>query len=83
MRLSEQYQQQIIDAIKQLPEKHLAEVVNFVAFLKTKSHSRPKKNVVKLGGLWKGFEPTDREIQKARKEMWKHFDKISLILSSR
>ena len=74
MALSEQYQQQIIDAIKQLPEGKLAEVVDFVTFLKDKYQPRTGKNIVKLGGLWEGFEPTDKEIQEARKEMWQHLD---------
>jgi len=74
MALSEQYQQQIIDAIKQLPEGKLAEVVDFVTFLKDKYQPRTGKNIVKLGGLWEGFEPTDKEIREARKEMWQHLD---------
>ncbi|HAG08966.1 MAG TPA: hypothetical protein DCK87_05325 [Desulfotomaculum sp.] len=72
MALSEQYQQQIIDTIKQLPEEKLAEVVDFVTFLKEKYQPRTEKNIVKLGGLWVGFEPTDEEIQEARKEIWQH-----------
>lgn len=74
MALSEQYQQQIIDTIKQLPEDKLAEVIDFVTFLKNKYQPHPEKNRVKLGGLWEGFEPTDKEIQEARKEMWQYFD---------
>ena len=70
MPLSEQYQQQIIDTIKQLPEEKLAEVVDFVQ----KYQPCIEKNIVKLGGLWEGFEPTDKEIQEARKEMWQHLD---------
>jgi len=74
MALSEQYQQQIIETIKQLPEEKLAEVVDFVTFLKEKYQSHAEKNIVKLGGLWEGFEPTDEEIQEARKEIWQHLD---------
>ena len=73
MALSEQYQQQIIDIIKQLPKDKLAEVIDFVTFLKNK-YQPQEKNIVKLGGLWEGFEPTDKEIQEARKEMWQHLD---------
>lgn len=74
MVLSEQYQKQIIDTIKQLPEEKLAEVVDFVTFLKEKYQPHTEKNIVKLGGLWEGFEPTDEEIQEARKEIWQHLD---------
>lgn len=74
MALSEQYQQQIIDIIKQLPEEKLAVVIDFVTFLKEKYQPRTEKNIVKLGGLWEGFEPTDKEIQEARKEIWQHLD---------
>ncbi len=73
MVLSEQYQKQIIDTIKQLPEETLAEVVDFITFLK-KYQPHTEKNIVKLGGLWEGFEPTDEEIQEARKEIWQHLD---------
>jgi hypothetical protein len=71
MSLSEQYQQQIVDTIKHLSEKELAELADFVK----KYQPRPNENVVKLGGLLKGFEPTDEEIQQARKEMWQHLDR--------
>ena len=71
MALSEQYQQQIIDTIKQLPEDILAELVDWI---QKKYQPGPKTNVVKLGGLWEGFEPTDKVIQEARKEMWQHLD---------
>ena len=74
MALSEQYQQQIINTIKELPEEKLAIVVDFVTSLKGEYQPRREKNIVKLGGLWEGFEPTDEEIQEARKEMWYHLD---------
>lgn len=74
MALLEQYQQQIIDTIQQLPEDKLAEVVDFLTFLKHKYQPDTEKKIVKLGGLWKGFEPSDQEIQEARREMWQHLD---------
>jgi len=79
MALSEQYQQQIIDTIKQLPEEKLAEVFNFVTFLKEKDQPSTEKNIVKLGGLWEGFELTDKEIQDARKEIWQHLDMKEIV----
>ncbi|MCE2395203.1 hypothetical protein J4G02_11505 [Candidatus Poribacteria bacterium] len=74
MALSEQYQQQIINTIKELPEDKLAVVVDFVTSLKDEYQPCAAKNIVKLGGLWEGFEPTDEEIQEARKEIWHHLD---------
>ena len=68
MALSEQYQQQIIDTIKELPEEKLVVVVDFVTSLKGEYQPCAGKNIVKLGGLWKGFEPTDKKIQEVRKE---------------
>jgi hypothetical protein len=79
MALSEQYQQQIIDTIKQLPEEKLAEVFNFVTFLKEKYQPSTEKNIVKLGGLWEGFEFTDKEIQDVRKEIWQHLDMKEIV----
>lgn len=72
MALSEQYQQQIINTIKELPEEKLAVVVDFVTSLKGEYQPCAKKNIVKLGGLWEGFEPTDEEIQEVRTEIWDH-----------
>ena len=51
MALSEQYQQQIINRLKQLPEEKLAEVVDFVTFLKDKYQPCTEKKIVKFGGL--------------------------------
>ncbi len=76
MVLTEQYQQQIIDMIKELPEEKLAVVVDFVTSLKGEYQPCAGKNIVKLGGLWEGFEPTDKEIQEARKEIWHHLERI-------
>ena len=67
MALSEQYPQEIINTIKELPEERLAVVVDFVTSLKGEYRPCAEKNIVKLRGLWEGFEPTDEEIQEARK----------------
>ena len=75
MALSEQYQQQIINTIKELPEEKLAVVVDFVTSLKNEYEPCTEKNIVKLGGLWEGFELTDKEIQEARKEIWHHLNR--------
>ena len=70
MALSEQYQQQIINTIRELPEEQLAVVVDFVTSLNDEYQPCVEKNIVQLGGLWEGFELTGEEIQEARKEIW-------------
>ena len=74
MALSEQYQQQIINTIKELSEEKLAVVVDFVTSLKSEYQPCVEQNIVQLGGLWEGFELTGEEIQEARKEIWHHLD---------
>lgn len=74
MALSEQYQQQIINTIRQLPEEKLAVVVNCVTSLKGEYQPCVEKNIVQLGGIWEGFEPPDKEIQDARTDIWDHLD---------
>ena len=74
----QQVYEEIIQSLKQLPLDKALEVLDFVEFLKTQ-HKHPseliqQKKVVRLKGLWRGFEPTDEEIQQARKEIWKHLD---------
>jgi hypothetical protein len=81
----QQLYEEIIQGLKQLPQDKVLEVRDFVEFLniQNKKHSElfqqqkyqtENKKIVKLKGLWKGFEPTDEEIQQARKEIWKHLD---------
>ena len=81
----QQVYEEIIQGLKQLPLDKVLEVRNLVEFLNTQ-HKQPSESVqqqkyriknrkiVKLKGLWRGFEPTDEEIQQARKEIWKHLD---------
>lgn len=83
MARSEQYQQQIVNSIKQLPEEKLAEVVDFVTFLRERCQLPTRENIVKLGGLWQGFEPTDAVIQEARKEIWRHLESKKLGIGRR
>jgi hypothetical protein len=76
----QQVYEEIIQGLKQLPLDKVLEVLDFVEFLNTqhkqlsKLTQKQNKKIVQLKGLWKGFEPTDEEIQQARKEIWKHLD---------
>jgi len=78
--------EEVIQGLKQLPLDKVLEVQEFIASLNAQ-HKRTSESVqqqeyrnstnrkiVKLKGLWKGFEPTDEEIKQARKEIWKHLD---------
>lgn len=58
MSQAEQYQQQIIAGINDLPADKLAEVAEYVSFLRQKYNGSRKKKIVKLGGLWKGVDPS-------------------------
>lgn len=79
MAKAEQYKHQILDIIKDLPEDKLTEVFDFVSFLKERYITETKKKIVKLSGLWKGYEPSDEEIKKSRKEMWEHLDNKEIL----
>ncbi|MBM3240555.1 hypothetical protein FJZ31_30085 [Candidatus Poribacteria bacterium] len=78
-----QYQvyEDIIRSLKQLPLDKALEVWEFIVSLNAqhKRHSESvqqqnyrnptNRKIVKLKGLWKGFEPTDEEIKQARKDI--------------
>jgi hypothetical protein len=73
------YREQIVEIIKTLPEDKLAQVVDFVTFLKHYQRRPARKvlkgKIVKLGGIWKGFELSEEDIKRARKEIWEALDK--------
>ena len=59
----------VIRLLGNLPAESLAEVRQFIDFLRFEAEHRPRQ-VVKLGGLWKDWPPiTDEDIDQARKEM--------------
>lgn len=68
MSQAEQYQQQIISDVSQLPVEKMAEVAEYVSCLRQKYNRSRKKNIVKLGGLWKGVKISERDIKKLRTE---------------
>jgi hypothetical protein len=72
-------EQAVIENLRELPPDKQQEVLDFIQFLKQKSH--PKKRRRSLYGLWSnlGIEITERDIAEARQEMWGNFPKdISL-----
>ena len=69
MALSEQYQQQTINTIRTYAANCRRGILPRANYAET-----PKSYIIKLGGLWEGFEPADEKIQEARKEIWQHLD---------
>jgi hypothetical protein len=63
--------EQILQILDELPEESLAEVSQFLDFLKFKAGKSPAlpKRVVKLGGLWEDvpFDVTDDEVRALRR----------------
>ena len=66
--------QRIMDALDELPGDSVAVVAEFVDYLRAKALARPaerpSKRVVRLGGLWKGYQFSEQEIADARAEVW-------------
>ena len=64
----------LIQTIEALPEDALEEVMHFVEHLLSQHRppSTPYKPVA-LGGIWKGIEIDDEDIEEVRKEMWQTF----------
>jgi predicted Zn-dependent protease with MMP-like domain len=65
----------LLQEAKQLPADKLAEVIDFVVFLKErqKRAAAIQKKPVALGGLWEGVNITEQDIDEARAEMWGNF----------
>ncbi len=66
-----QYKRRIFDDLNYLPEDKLAEVEDFVSFLKAK-YRREKKNIISLEGLWSGVELGEDEIKNIRRKSWEN-----------
>lgn len=74
MTTQEQIKRQIITLLDTLPAERLAEVADFVEFLRTKHAPRqPSYTPVALGGLWSGVSVDDTDIAEIRKEIWGSF----------
>ena len=73
-KLIEQTKREIQKALDELPPEAISEVALFINYLKFKAQPSAdfpwteKKS--KLGGLWKGVEFTEEEINEARREIW-------------
>jgi len=69
MQTSLQYKKRIFDDLNHLPEDKLAEVEDFVSFLKAR-YWKEKKNIISLEGLWSSVDLGEDEIKEARKKAW-------------
>ncbi len=68
--------QRVIDLIDTLPEDALAEVATFVEYQRYKierGKDEPPYTPTPLGGLWKGIQISEQDIEEARREMWGRF----------
>ncbi len=64
--------EKIYRALSKMPDHSLAEVWQFVKFIRFKDRQRSPKRVIKLGGLLSEYrlDFTEEDIAKARLEMW-------------
>jgi len=64
----------IIRALDDLPPESLEQVATFVERLHSKTGKRTRskrsRQVVKLGGLWRGYSFSEEDIRAARREAW-------------
>jgi hypothetical protein len=65
------HRKRIWDGLNYLSEDKLAEVEDFVSFLKEK-YSREKRNIVSLEGLWRGVDFREEEITELRRKTWEN-----------
>jgi hypothetical protein len=60
----------IVEALDELSPDKLAEVGEFIEFLRFKGKKEPRR-LIQLGGLWQDLPPvTEEDIAEARREMW-------------
>lgn len=71
--------QELFKTIAELPSDCLAEVQEFLEFIKFKKKPSTRHQVIKLGGLLSDYhiDISEGDISKARDEMWKSFGENS------
>jgi len=58
-------------------EQHLYAIVNFIDFMRHKNNLGEQK-VIKLEGILKGYDIDFSDLEKFKKETWKHVDEEAL-----
>ena len=73
--------QQIYEQARQLSPENLADLAKYVEFLRFKTQDAPKGTstprklrVVKLRGLFKGYDFSPELLAEARREMWQRLE---------
>jgi hypothetical protein len=73
--------QQIYEQARQLPPESLADLVQYVEFLRFKAQSATKETatpaklrIVKLRGLFKDYDFSPELLAEARREMWQKLE---------
>jgi len=80
--------QQVYQQVLELPEESLWELSRYLEFLRFKAHtpataptewppSSPPLRIVKLRGIWEGYDFSPEFIAQARREMWHKFGEIA------
>ncbi len=68
--------QRVVEMIDALPADALQEVATFVEYQRYKierGQDEPPYKPIALGGLWKGIQISEQDIEEARREMWGRF----------
>ncbi|UCC65863.1 MAG: hypothetical protein JSV36_00290 [Anaerolineae bacterium] len=62
--------EEILKTLDELPHESLAEVWQFLMYLKFKTVTVSPESAVSLKGLLKGYRFSEKDIAEARREMW-------------
>ena len=64
--------QTIYQELLKLPDDSLAEIWQFIEFVRFKQHEPSSSRIVKLGGILRDYtiDITEEDIAQARQEMW-------------
>jgi hypothetical protein len=60
----------ILQTLEELPAESLAEVWQFLSYLKFKMATKLPEGIASLGGLLQGYCFSEKDIAEARREMW-------------
>ncbi|EDN66223.1 hypothetical protein BGP_5314 [Beggiatoa sp. PS] len=72
--------QDMYQELMTLPNDSLAEIWQFIEFVKYKKQPViQESHPIKLGGLWRDYnvDITENDIKEARREMWSHLGELN------
>lgn len=65
---------EIFNKLVDLSGPELGTVADFIDFMKYKKKQSPKKNILKLQGILKGYHVDFTDLTKFRQASWKHLE---------